>query len=65
MERINGEDVTVREIKSLKDVITENNILTKDQNEKLVRYTRWLLWLTVAIGLVAVMQVAIAIRTLQ
>jgi len=43
-------------VKQLNETIKENNKITAEQNEKLVKYTRWLILLTIALGVIALMQ---------
>jgi hypothetical protein len=47
----------VTAIKDLTDTIKTNNEISQDQNNKMVQYTRWLFFLTVAIGLLTIIQV--------
>ena len=54
---INGREETALLIEKLNKTIEKNNNLTSDQNDKLVRYTRWILFLTIAIGVIAIVQV--------
>ena len=43
-------------VKQLNETIKENSKITAEQNEKLVKYTRWLFILTIALGVIALMQ---------
>ena len=60
-ETINGKSETALLLLDLNKTIKENNKLTADQNKKLVRYTRWILLLTIAIGVIAIVQVILLI----
>ena len=60
---INGKDVDTqllenlnKSIKAVHSTIEENNSISSRQNNLLVRYNRYLLWLTVAISLIALLQ---------
>jgi hypothetical protein len=56
---INGRDETVLVIEELTNVVRKNSEVTSEQSEKLVSYTRWLVFLTVAIGLIALAQIIV------
>jgi hypothetical protein len=45
-----------KSLKELNETIKENSKVTSEQNEKLVNYTRWLFVLTIALGVIALMQ---------
>ena len=47
---------TMKLLKELNETIKENNKVTSEQNEKMVNYTRWLFILTIAIGVIAAIQ---------
>jgi hypothetical protein len=48
---------TVIAIKELTETINRNNEVTAEQNKKMVKYNRWLVGLTIGIGIIAVVQV--------
>jgi len=52
---------TMKLVKELNDTIKENNKVTSEQNEKMVKYTRWLFILTIVIGVIAAVQVIAAL----
>ncbi len=58
---INGKEETALLLEKLNKTIEKNNELTSDQNDKMVKYTRWLLFLTIAIGVIAIVQVILLI----
>lgn len=55
--RINGKEETALLLEKLNKTIEKNNELTADQNDKMVKYTKGLFWLTIAIGVIAIVQV--------
>ena len=48
-DRYDSSGATDASIKELNETIKENNRLTSEQNEKILKYTRWLFLLTIAI----------------
>lgn len=54
---INGVSVTEMTLHQLIETIQENNRLTEEQNRQMVRYTKGLFWLTVAIGILTAVQI--------
>jgi hypothetical protein len=55
---INGKGITEITLTKLIETIENNNKITNRQNELLLRYTGWLVGLTIAIGLLTVLQIA-------
>jgi uncharacterized membrane protein YukC len=43
-------------LEKLNQTIKENNDITAKQNTLMVRYTKWLVWLTIIIGIATIIQ---------
>ena len=56
---INGKEETALLLEKLNKTIEKSNEVTSDQTDKLVRYTKWILRLTIAIGVIALIQVVL------
>lgn len=56
---INGKGITERTLTKLIETIENNNTITNRQNGLLLNYTRWLVGLTIAIGLLTILQMVI------
>ena len=56
---INGKGITEINLTKLTETIEKNNTITNRQNGLLLCYTRWLVGLTIAIGLLTVLQIVI------
>lgn len=56
---INTKGITEITLTKLIETIEKNNVITKRQNELLLCYTKWLVGLTIAIGLLTVLQIVI------
>ncbi len=54
---INGKGITERALTKLIETIERNNTITNRQNVLLIRYTRWLVGLTIVIGLLIALQI--------
>jgi len=55
---INGTDVSETILENLAMAIVRNNEVTEEQKRLLVKYTRFLCWLTITIGVIALLQLA-------
>ncbi len=53
---INGREVSEILLDNLIKAIEQNNKITAEQNKLLVKYTRWLCWLTIGIGIIGLFQ---------
>jgi hypothetical protein len=60
---IDGVDSNDRLLQRLAVTIEENNGITMKQNIILVQYTKWLFWLTLTIGVVAILQLVIVMKS--
>ncbi|MDD5195084.1 MAG: hypothetical protein PHQ96_05375 [Candidatus Omnitrophica bacterium] len=56
---INSKGITEIALTKLTTTIEDNNKITTRQNELLLRYTRWLIGLTVVMGLLTALQIVI------
>jgi len=56
---INGKGITEITLIKLIETIEKNNVITNRQNELLLRYTKWLVGLTITIGLLTFLQIVI------
>ena len=57
---------TEKSIKELNETLKENNRLTSEQNKKMLKYTRWLIGLTIIIAiLTGVLVLDFILRTLS
>jgi len=54
---INGKGTTEITLIKLIETIEKNNMITSRQNELLLCYTRWLVGLTIAVGLLTGLQI--------
>lgn len=61
MEIINGKEVKTKLLEDLLQATKENIEATTEQNKKMVCYTKWLFWLTIAIGAFTFIQLLIAL----
>lgn len=53
---IDGKEVDVKLLEELNETIKTNNDITSKLNNSLLKYTKWLFWLTVGIGIIAILQ---------
>ncbi|MCD6228456.1 MAG: hypothetical protein J7K17_03165 [Candidatus Omnitrophica bacterium] len=53
---INGKEIDVELLEELKEVIEKNNEISSMQNNLMLKYTKWLYWLTIGISIVAILQ---------
>ena len=53
---INGKEIDVKLLEELKEVIEKNNEISSMQNNLMLKYTKWLYWLTIGISIVAILQ---------
>jgi len=53
---INGKEIDVKLLEELKEVIEKNNEISSMQNDLMLKYTKWLCWLTIGISIVAILQ---------
>lgn len=58
----NGKESKEKLLEELNCAIKENNGVTSKHNWLLVKYTRWLVGLTIAIGVIATLQLFIMLR---
>lgn len=58
---INGKGITEITLTKLIETIEKNNTITTRQNRLLLYYTGWLVGLTIAIGLLTVLQIVIVL----
>jgi len=52
----NGKEDDVKLLEELNETIKTNNDITSKLNNSLLKYTKWLFWLTVGIGIIAILQ---------
>ena len=49
-------------LEKLVEIIEKNNEIASEQNVRLVKYTKWLFWLTIAIGSLTIVQICIGLK---
>ena len=53
---IDGKEEDIKLLEELKEAIETNNDAVSEQNNLMLKYTKWLCWLTIAISIVALLQ---------
>ena len=59
---IDGKEVKLIQLEKLNKTIELNNEITSKQNQSLIRYTRWILFLTVVMTFVAIAQMILLFK---
>ena len=59
---INGKDVNESLLEKLNKTIEANNEITSKQNALMVKHTKWLCGLTIAIGIIALIQLIVLLN---
>jgi len=58
---INGKKIDVKLLEELKEVIEKNNEISSMQNDRMLKYTKRLYWLTIGISIVASLQLIVMV----
>ena len=58
----NGKGVDIKLLEALNETIKKNSDITSKQNDLLLKYTKWLCWLTVVIGIIAILQLIAIVK---